>query len=87
IMGLSFTYWLVGSILALANGVLAVVLTMGALPWLESGFNITSSVRLMELSNPNSPLLKELLMEAPGTYHHSVLVGNLAETAAEVVKA
>jgi len=87
ILELNPTYWLIGCILAIANGFLASVLTMGTLPWLESGFNITSPLRLLELSNPNSPLLKALLLEAPGTYHHSVLVGNLAETAAEAVKA
>ena len=87
ILDLGPTFWLVGCGLALANGFLCSVLTMGTLPWLESGFNITSAVRLLELSNPNAPLLKELLMEAPGTYHHSVLVGNLAETAAEEIKA
>lgn len=62
-------------------------MTIGTLPWFESGFNITSAVRLLELSNPNAPLLKQLLIEAPGTYHHSVLVGNLAETAAEDINA
>jgi len=87
ILGLSPTYWLIGCLLGLSNGFLSSVLTMGTLPWLEAGFNITSAVRLLELSNPNSPLLKELLIEAPGTYHHSVLVGNLAETAAEEVQA
>lgn len=87
IKGFSLSYWLIGCILGLSNAFLATVLTMGTLPWLESGFNITSAVRLLELSNPNAPLLKELLMEAPGTYHHSVLVGNLAETAAEEIKA
>ncbi len=87
ILEFGLTYWLIGCILGLANGFLVSVLTMGTLPWFESGFNITSAVRLLELSNPNAPLLKELLMEAPGTYHHSVLVGNLAETAAEVVQA
>jgi putative nucleotidyltransferase with HDIG domain len=86
-LGINLTYWLIGCVLGLANGFLSSVLTMGTLPWLETGFNITSAVRLLELSNPNAPLLKELLMEAPGTYHHSVLVGNMAETAAEAVKA
>ncbi|MDR1604824.1 MAG: HDIG domain-containing protein [Gracilibacteraceae bacterium] len=66
---------------------LTIVLTIGALPGFEFFFNITSSVRLIELGNPNNPLLKSLLMEAPGTYHHSVMVGNLAETAAEVIGA
>ena len=79
--------WVVGLILAIVNGVTSSFLTVGALHWFEAGFGITSSVRLLELSNPNHPLLKRLLMEAPGTYHHSILVGNLAEAAAEAVKA
>lgn len=87
IMELSITSWLIGCFLGVCNGFISSVLTMGTLPWFEAGFNITSAVRLLELSNPNSSLLKELLMEAPGTYHHSVLVGNLAETAAEEAKA
>ncbi|KUO64144.1 MAG: hypothetical protein APF84_08000 [Gracilibacter sp. BRH_c7a] len=87
IIQMSPTYWFIGCILGLFNGFLSSALTMGTLPWFESGFHITSSVRLLELSNPNSRLLKSLLMEAPGTYHHSVLVGNLAETAAEDVGA
>ena len=72
-------------ILGLTNGVLCSVLTNGALPYLESTFGITSAVRLLELSNPNNVLLKKLLTEAPGTYHHSILVGNLAESAADAV--
>lgn len=46
-----------------------------------------SPLRLLELSNPNHPLLRKLLIETPGTYHHSVIVGNLAEAAAEAVGA
>jgi len=42
-------------------------------------------LRLLELANPNQPLLKRLLMEAPGTYHHSLMVGNLAEAATEAI--
>jgi len=60
---------------------------MGILPFLESTFNEVTVLKLLELSNPNSPLLKKLLMEAPGTYHHSILVANLAELAAEEVGA
>lgn len=63
------------------------VLTIGFLPFFESFFDIVTTVKLLELSNPNHPLLKRLLLEAPGSYHHSVLVGNLAEVAAEVVGA
>ncbi|HBW34956.1 HD family phosphohydrolase [Desulfosporosinus sp. BICA1-9] len=81
------TVWAVGLILGIVNGLASSFLTVGALHWFESGFRITSSVRLLELSNPNRPLLKRLLMEAPGTYHHSILVGNLAEAAAEAVHA
>lgn len=69
------------------NGIISAILTLGILPFLEGFFDITSSFRLMELSNPNQPLLKQLLLEAPGTYHHSVIVGNLAETAAEEIGA
>ncbi len=69
--------------LGLANGILAAVLINGLLPLLENYLGMSSAVRLLELSNPNQPLLKKLLMEAPGTYHHSVIVGNLAEAAAE----
>ncbi|ADL12160.1 HD family phosphohydrolase [Acetohalobium arabaticum] len=69
------------------NGVLAAVITNGFLPYLENTFGITSAVKLLELSNPNQPLLKKLLVEAPGTYHHSVIVGNLAEAAADEVGA
>lgn len=63
------------------------VLTIGFLPFFESFFDIVTTVKLLELSNPNHPLLKRLLLEAPGTYHHSVLVANLSEVAAEVVGA
>lgn len=65
--------------------ILSGVLTIGFLPFLESTFDIVTTIKLLELSNPNNPLLKRLLIEAPGTYHHSILVGNLAEVAAEEV--
>ncbi len=69
------------------SGFTSVILTIGILPFLESLFDITSSFKLMELSNPNQPILKQLLVEAPGTYHHSVVVGNLAEAAADEIGA
>jgi putative nucleotidyltransferase with HDIG domain len=71
----------------LINGILSSVLTIGLLPYLESAFKVTSSVRLLELSHPSNPLLKRLLTEAPGTYHHSIIVANLAESAAEAIGA
>ncbi|ADK13875.1 MULTISPECIES: HD family phosphohydrolase [Clostridium] len=61
------------------------ILVIGFLPLFEGVFNIVTTIKLLELSNPNNPLLKRLLMEAPGSYHHSLLVGNLAEVAAEEV--
>ncbi len=64
------------------SGIASAVITIGFLPYLESTFNITTPVKLMELANPSNPLLQRLLLDAPGTYHHSLLVGNLAETAA-----
>ena len=69
------------------GGILSGVLAVGILPFFEATFDIVTTVKLLELSNPNSPLLKKLLMEAPGTYHHSVLVANLAELAAEAIGA
>ena len=68
---------------ALLSGIFAI----GFTPFLESAFIIVTNMKLLELSNPNSPLLKRLLMEAPGTYNHSLMVANLAEVAAEEVDA
>ncbi|WP_353894355.1 HDIG domain-containing metalloprotein [Proteinivorax hydrogeniformans] len=69
------------------NGLIASVLVIGILPFFENIFGITTSIRLLELSNPNNGALKRLLIEAPGTYHHSIVVGNLAEAAANEVGA
>lgn len=69
------------------GGLGSAVLTIGILPFFEGAFGLLTAIRLLELSNPNNPLLKKLLMEAPGTYHHSLIVGNLAEAAAELVGA
>lgn len=77
----------VDSAAGLLNGLLAAILAIGLLPFVETAFGITTPIRLLELANPNHPLLKRLLFEAPGTYHHSILVGNLAEAAADVVGA
>ncbi|MFJ8461490.1 HD family phosphohydrolase [Lysinibacillus xylanilyticus] len=79
--------WLFYFIAALVSALLSGALTMGLLPFFESAFSLLSSLRLIELSNPNHPLLKKLLMESPGTYHHSVMVANLAEAACEEIGA
>lgn len=72
---------------AVVSGLLSGTLTMGLMPFFESAFGMLSAMRLIELSNPNHPLLKKLLTETPGTYHHSVMVANLAEAACEAIGA
>lgn len=61
------------------------ILALGLLPFFESIFDVVTNIKLLELSNPNQPLMKKLLMEAPGTYHHSMMVANIAESATEAV--
>ncbi len=77
-------YWLLAGV---GNGLFSSIVAIGLLPFLESGFGLTTAVTLLELSNPNNPLLRRLMTEAPGTYYHSIMVGNLAEGAAEAVGA
>ncbi|WP_100332071.1 HD family phosphohydrolase [Bacillus xiapuensis] len=72
---------------AFISGLLSAVLAMGMLPYIEAGFGILSKVKLIELSSPTQPLLKKLLIETPGTYHHSVMVANLSEAACEAIGA
>ncbi|KNY25742.1 HD family phosphohydrolase [Pseudobacteroides cellulosolvens] len=73
------------SLIVFMNGLGSMVLTIGIAPFLESIFNIVTPLKLIELANPNHPLIKRLLLEAPGTYHHSLMVGNLAEVATEAI--
>ncbi len=72
---------------AVISALLSIVLTFGFLPFLEPWFGVLSSGRLIELMSPTHPLLRKLLMEAPGTYHHSMMVANLAESACEAIGA
>jgi cyclic-di-AMP phosphodiesterase PgpH len=71
----------------LVNGGIVAVVATGLLPLLEHSFGRTTDFTLLELSNLNEPMLKHLVLMAPGTYHHSVMVGALAEAAAEAVGA
>jgi putative nucleotidyltransferase with HDIG domain len=68
-----------------ASGVLATMVASIMLPLFEWLFEITTNIKLLELSNLNLPLLKQLAERAPGTYHHSIMVGLLAEAAAEAI--
>lgn len=70
-----------------AGGLLTSMLVIGLLPFFEVSFGILSPLKMVELSNPNHPLLRKLLTETPGTYHHSIMVGNLSEAAAEAIGA
>lgn len=75
------------SFLALAGGILSAVVTIGVLPYLENAFDITTPIKLMQVGQANHPLLERLLLEAPGTHHHGLVVANLAEAAAHEVGA
>ena len=71
----------------MAGGILSGLIALGFQPVFEAAFNLATPSKLLELANPNQPLLRRLLMEAPGTYHHSIIVANLAEAAAEKIGA
>ena len=75
------------SAVALGNGIVTAMLVGGALPLLEHLFQITTDISWLELSDLNHPLLRRMTIEAPGTYHHSLVVANLAESAAEQIGA
>jgi len=75
------------TVLGIANGIVCAVIAIGFLPFIESTFNVITAMGLLELSNTDQPLLKELLISAPGTYNHSILVGHLAESAAKSIGA
>jgi putative nucleotidyltransferase with HDIG domain len=75
------------SLWGVANGLVSSFIAMGLLPILEQLFKITTNITLLELSDMNHPVLKELILKAPGTYHHSLLVGNLAEAACDAIGA
>ncbi len=81
---INFSYSMAAGV---GNGLLSSVVAIGMLPYLENTFGVSTAITLLELSNPNHPLLRQMLMKAPGTYYHSMMVSNLAEAAAESVKA
>jgi putative nucleotidyltransferase with HDIG domain len=85
---ISDVLWFIANMLAaFSTGVLSSMITLAIVPYIEGLFNITTQQTLLELSNLNHPLLKRLMMTAPGTYQHSLMVANLAESAAEAIHA
>jgi hypothetical protein len=78
----------VAALAALTSGALLLpVIVVGVLPIVEAVFGYVTDVKLLELANLNHPALKELIVQAPGTYHHSILMGSLVEAAAEAIGA
>ena len=75
------------SLVTIGSGVVTAILISGMLPILESTFQITTDISWLEAADLNHPLLKRMTIEAPGTYHHSLVVANLAEAAAESIGA
>jgi len=73
---------LINAIIVAASGMLTVIICTGSLPFWETFFGVVTPVKLLDLTNPTNLLLRRLTIEAPGTYHHSLIVANLAETAA-----
>lgn len=78
---------LIASASAFVGGALAGILATGILPLIEMSFGYTTDIKLLELGNLDQPLLRELMVQAPGTYHHSVIVSNMVEASAEAVNA
>ncbi|UCF84721.1 MAG: HDIG domain-containing protein [Desulfobacteraceae bacterium] len=72
---------------AFMGGILVGVIATGILPLFEMSFGFTTDIKLLELANLDQPLLKELMVQSPGTYHHSVIVSNMVEATAKAVKA
>jgi putative nucleotidyltransferase with HDIG domain len=75
------------SLAAVGCGILTAMIVSGALPVIETVFRLTTDISWLEAADLNHPLLRRLTIEAPGTYHHSLVVANLAESAAELVGA
>lgn len=78
--GYSHALW-TKALFAMISGIISVMIAMGSLPFWEAAFEINTPFRLLELTNPDSVIMRRLMIEAPGTYHHSLIVANLAETA------
>jgi putative nucleotidyltransferase with HDIG domain len=71
--------------LGFVGGIFSALVTMALIPLFESIFNYTTDVKLLELSSLNHPLMKDMIVKAPGTYHHSLVVGSMCEAAAEAI--
>ena len=94
---LAFSYGLVNQlelssiivmiVFSVMSGIFTGMTSLALLPYYENTFDILTDIKLVELSDFSHPLLKQLLMTAPGTFHHSIMVGALAESGAEAIGA
>jgi putative nucleotidyltransferase with HDIG domain len=78
---------LVAELFGLSGGLATAILALGITPLIEGAFGYTSDIRLMEILNLDQPVLRDLMLLAPGTYHHSLMVGQMVEAAAEAIGA
>jgi putative nucleotidyltransferase with HDIG domain len=85
ITDLSFVSMMWGWLFAFVGGIGVGIITAGLAPLVEVSFDYTSDIKLLELANLDRPILKKLMIEAPGTYHHSVIVGTMVEAAASEI--
>lgn len=85
--GLQIGVFLKEGLWGFGGGIASAAITVIFLPFFESAFKITTDIRLLELADLNHPLLKKMVTEAPGTYHHSIVVGNLSEAACGAIGA
>jgi putative nucleotidyltransferase with HDIG domain len=77
----------VASVSGFIGGILVGVIATGILPLVEMSFRFTTDIKLLELGNLDQPLLRNLMVQAPGTYHHSVIISNMVEATAKAVQA
>jgi len=87
INSLDFHTYMTEAFIGLANGVMSAVIVTGVLPIFEIASKTITDISLLETADLNHPILKEMVIKAPGTYHHSLVVGNLAEAACEAIGA
>ncbi|MGB2599583.1 MAG: HDIG domain-containing metalloprotein, partial [Candidatus Omnitrophota bacterium] len=87
INGIEAQVYLKDGFWGIASGVISGFIVLGLLPLFEHFFEVPTDISLLELSDLNHPLLKQLAIEAPGTYHHSIMVGDLAEAASDSIGA
>ena len=78
---------LIKLVMGMAGGILSGIIVSGIVPFFETLFGYTTDIKLLELANLNQPIFQQMIMVAPGTYYHSIVVASMVEAAAEVINA